>query len=129
MTTEMYKVEDFLEHVKKSKSKQTLNLYKYGIKKFSEWSNKTPNEILEERRQNWISGDLMTKKTYKSRLEEFHKWLIEHDYAKIKKDMLPDLNQDAPISFELITEKEKVLSKTFPSQETVDLLNEYLPTL
>jgi hypothetical protein len=35
------------------------------------------------------------------------------DFAKIKKDMLPDLEQDAPILFELITEKEKVLAKSF----------------
>ena len=62
MTT-VYRVEDFLEHVKKSKSKNTHRLYGYCIGKFSEWYGKIPNEILEERCQNWISGDLVTKKT------------------------------------------------------------------
>jgi len=51
------------------------------------------------------------------------------DFAQIRKDMLPNLDQDAPISFELITEKEKVIAKSFLSQETVDLLKEYLPTI
>jgi len=51
------------------------------------------------------------------------------DFAKIEKDQLPDLDQDAPISFELITEKEDVLAKSFISQETADLLKEYLPTV
>ncbi|RLI43919.1 hypothetical protein DRO69_08545, partial [Candidatus Bathyarchaeota archaeon] len=49
------------------------------------------------------------------------------DFAKIRKDMLPNLEQDAPIPFELITEKELVLAKSFLSQETVDLLKQYLP--
>jgi len=51
------------------------------------------------------------------------------DFAKIRKDMLPDLDQDAPIPFELITEKEAVIAKSFLSQETVDMLKEYLPTV
>lgn len=51
------------------------------------------------------------------------------DFVKIQKDMLPDLEQDAPIPFELITEKEDVLAKSFLSQETVDLLKEYIETV
>jgi len=51
------------------------------------------------------------------------------DFAKIRKDMLPNLEQDAPIPFDVITEKEDVLAKSFLSQETADLLREYLPVV
>lgn len=51
------------------------------------------------------------------------------DFSKLHKDQLPDLELEAPIPFELITEKEDVLAKSFLSQETVDLLKTYLPTL
>jgi len=209
-------VEYFLDYVKESKSKSTYKEYKGGIEKFSEWFGKTPNEILELRRQDWVSGDLVRKKRFIRELEKFHKWLLQPihtiknkpnqkysinsartyclgiqqlfrfyempmtiptdsdvsktvistkdfvptpqqyremynvagdlrskliisagkdlawrigDFAKIEKDMLPDLDQDAPVAFDLITEKEDVLAKSFLSQETVDLLKEYLPTV
>lgn len=38
-------VEDFLEYVEESKSRHTLKEYAIGIKKFSEYFGKTPNEI------------------------------------------------------------------------------------
>lgn len=51
------------------------------------------------------------------------------DFAKIRKSDLPRLDQETPIPFEVITEKEDVLAKTFLSDEVVDLLRRYLPTL
>jgi len=51
------------------------------------------------------------------------------DFVKIRKEQLPDLEQDAPISFELITEKEDVIAKSFISAETTELLKQYLPTI
>ena len=51
------------------------------------------------------------------------------DFVKIRKDMLPNLDQEAPISFDLMTEKEDVLAKSFISEETVQLLKQYLPSL
>lgn len=51
------------------------------------------------------------------------------DVSKLRKDALPDLEQEAPILFEFITEKEDVLAKSFLSAETVELLKTYLPTL
>ena len=214
-TTEMT-VEYFLNYVKDTKSENTYKEYKKGIEKFCEWYGKTPNEVLEVRRQDWTSGDLVQKKRFVRELEKFHKWLLQPihtikgkpnqaysinsartyclgiqqlfrfyemsmtiptgseisrtvvstkdyvptpqqyremyklasdlrskliismgkdlawrigDFAKIRKDMLPDLERDAPILFELITEKEDVIAKSFLSQETVDLLKEYLPTV
>jgi len=51
------------------------------------------------------------------------------DFVKIRKDMLPSLEQQAPIAFELITEKEEVVSKSFLSAQTVQLLRTYVKTL
>lgn len=51
------------------------------------------------------------------------------DFVKIRKDMLPSLEQQAPIAFDLITEKEEVISQSFLSAQTVQLLKTYLNTL
>ena len=51
------------------------------------------------------------------------------DFVKIRKDMLPNLAQETPIPFDLITEKEEVVCKSFLSAQTVQLLRTYLKTL
>jgi integrase len=51
------------------------------------------------------------------------------DFIKIRKTDIPDLDQQAPIQLELMTDKEKVVAHGFLSQETVDLLRVYVPTL
>ena len=51
------------------------------------------------------------------------------DFVTIRKDMLPNLEQEAPIPFDLITEKEEVISKSFLSAQTVQLLKTYMKTL
>lgn len=51
------------------------------------------------------------------------------DFVKIRKDMLPNLEQSTPIPFSLITEKEEVISKSFLSAQSVQLLKTYLNTL
>jgi integrase len=51
------------------------------------------------------------------------------DFVKIKKPDLPDLSLEAPISFDVMTEKEDVIARGFLSQETVDLLQKYIKTL
>jgi integrase len=50
------------------------------------------------------------------------------DFLSIKKTDLPDLDGEAPLAFDLLTQKEKVTAKCFLSQESVDLLKTYLPT-
>lgn len=199
-------VEYFLDYIEKSKSKNTYREYKYGITKFCKWFGKTPNVVLELRKQDWISGDMLQKKRFSREIEKFHKWLIDEgysintartyclgilqlfrfyempvtiptgsdvsktvittkdyvptpqqyremyrvagdlrskliismgkdlgwrigDFARIRKDLLPNLEQDAPIPFDLITEKENVTARSFLSQETVDWLKRYLPTV
>ncbi len=204
MTTQ-YTVEDFLDYLEKSKSRNTYKSYKRGIELFSEYFGKTRNEVLKLRLQDWKSDDLHQKRRFAREIEKFHRWMINKgytinsarantigilqlfrffempvttlsdevkkttittkdfvprveqyrrmfkvaddlrarliismgkdlgwrigDFSKIRKDQLPDLEQEAPILFELITEKEDVIAKSFLSQETVDLLREYLPTV
>jgi len=51
------------------------------------------------------------------------------DFIAIKKDEIPPLDQETPIPFDIMTGKEEVVAHSFLSQETVDLLKAYLPTL
>ena len=51
------------------------------------------------------------------------------DFLKIKKQDLPDLSLEAPISFDVMTDKEDVIAKGFLSQETVELIKKYLKAL
>ena len=51
------------------------------------------------------------------------------DVLSIKRDEIPDLDQEAPIPFQRVTAKEKVLARGFLSDETVVILKAYLPTL
>ena len=51
------------------------------------------------------------------------------DFLALKKAALPDLSQEAPVSFVVMTEKKKVVAKGFLSSESVQLLQLYLPTL
>jgi integrase len=51
------------------------------------------------------------------------------DFVQIKKADLPDLNQEPPIPFDVMTEKEGVVAKAHLSAETVELLKTYQPTV
>jgi integrase len=51
------------------------------------------------------------------------------DVLSIKKDEIPDLEQESPIPFQRVTNKEKVLAKGFLSDETIAILKAYLPAL
>lgn len=51
------------------------------------------------------------------------------DFIKIKKNDLPPLTQEPPIRFDVMTGKEEVVAHGFLSNETVELLKLYLPTL
>ena len=81
---------------------------------------------IEQYRQMFQVGDLRARVWVSLSLD-----LAERigDVLSIKKTEIPDLNQETPISFERVTQKEKVIAKTFLSSETVELLKTYLPTL
>ena len=51
------------------------------------------------------------------------------DFIELKKADLPSLDQEPPISMDIMTDKENVVAHGFISQESVDLLKLYLPTL
>jgi site-specific recombinase XerD len=51
------------------------------------------------------------------------------DFLAIKKNDLPPLDNEPPIAFTLLTQKEKITANCHLSQESVDLLKTYLPTL
>jgi len=51
------------------------------------------------------------------------------DFLTIKKTDLPPLDQEPPIAFTLLPQKEKIPAHCFLSQESVNLLKTYLPTL
>ncbi len=74
-------VKDFLDYVAQSKSKATLRLYKRGLTVFSEWYGKSLEEILEERKQDWVSNNLMQKKRFTREIEKFHKWMVDKGYS------------------------------------------------
>jgi integrase len=202
---EIVKAELFIDHIKKTKAKNTIKEYLCSIAKFSEFEKKTLDDILEERRQDIASGDFMRSMHFSRELEEFHKDLLNKgfsinsarnycigikqffkfygfplqnlsgeisktvlttkdfvpsiqqyrdmfnssktiqqkviismsldlawrigDLVSLRKGQLPDLTQEAPIAFDLVTEKEKILAKSFLSLETVELLKTYLETL
>jgi len=45
------------------------------------------------------------------------------DFLELKKTDLPSLDQEAPVSFDIMTNKEDVVAHGFLSQETLDLLS------
>lgn len=51
------------------------------------------------------------------------------DFVSQKKENLPNLDRETPIPYDLITAKEEVISKSFLSVQTVQLLKTYLKTL
>jgi site-specific recombinase XerD len=51
------------------------------------------------------------------------------DFLELEKTDLPPLNQEPLISMEIMTNKEDVIAHGFLSQDTVDLLKIYLPTI
>ena len=81
---------------------------------------------ISEYRDMFNSGNILDRTIISMALDLA--WRIG-DFVKIKRDMLPNLKQNTPIPFDLVTEKEEVVSKSFLSAQTVQLLKTYLKTL
>lgn len=199
-------METFLSSVRKS----TANSWRRGITLFTEWSGKSVETILKERKddltprpdENFIDQKNRADR-FERELEKFHKWMVGKGYAintarnycsavlqlfryysmpirlrtgspisritistddfnlkpkhvramfhsakdlrskllismgndlgwsisdviKIRRDELPDLNQQPPIYWERVRGKTKQIAKTCLSETTVILLKEYL---
>ena len=202
-------VREFLDSMS---NKHTRKEYRYGIKKFSDWFDKTPEEILQIRKddltprpdENIIEAKHRAKR-FERKIEQFHAHLLEQGYAinsartstlgirqlfryyempiqmragskvsktvktnksfplriehvrsmfsvadlrervllaiatdlalrisdfrDIKRTDLPELSEEPPIPFDVMTSKEDVVAQGFLSAETVDLLKVYLKTI
>ena len=81
---------------------------------------------VSEYRDMFNSGNILDRTIISMALDLA--WRIG-DFVKIRKDTLPNLNRETPIPFDLITEKEDVISKSFLSAQTAQLLKTYLKTL
>ena len=100
------------------------------------------------RRGSPISKQQMTDKTYPLTIEDVRRMfavadlrervilamakdlgLRIGDFVQIKKADLPLLDQEAPVPFDIMTEKEGVIAKGHLSADSVDLLKTYLPTI
>lgn len=202
-------VREFLDSIS---NKHTRREYRYGIKKFCNWFDKTPEEILEMRKEDLtprqdenIIERKHRAKRFEREIERFHTHLIKQGYAinsartstlgirqlfryyempiqmrtgsrvsktvktsksfplriehvgamfnvadlrervllatatdlalrisdfrNIKRRDLPDLSQEPPIPFDVMTSKEDIVAHGFLSSETVDLLKVYLKTI
>ena len=199
-------MEKFLSSVRKS----TANSWRRGITLFTEWSGKSVDTILQERKDDLIprpNENLIDQKNradrFERELEKFHRWMTDRGYAintarsyctsvlqlfryysmplalrtgspisqipvstgdfnlkphhvramfhsakdlrsklllsmgndlgwsisdviKIRRDELPDLNQQPPIYWERVRGKTKQIAKTCLSETTVIVLKEYL---
>jgi integrase len=189
-------VQEYLDSVSNPRTKKG---YRKGIKEFCKWFDKTPEEILQIRKDDLTQREGENLIEYRNRatrfekeIEKFHADLlqkhtintarnytlgirqlfryyempikfrtgskvsktvkttrnfpltIEHirrmyDVAdlreriilsiSIKKKDLPPLDKEPPIPFEAMTNKEDVIAYGFLSQESIELLKVYLPTL
>ncbi|TET19588.1 hypothetical protein E3J74_05730 [Candidatus Bathyarchaeota archaeon] len=202
-------VKEYLDSVANPNTKKS---YRIGIKKFCEWFDKSPREVLEIRKSDLTQRESENLIEYRNRaarfvkeIEKFHSYLLEQgyktntarnftlgirqlfrfyqmpvhmrsgskvtktvktsrsfplcidhvrkmfevadlrervilsmatdlglrisDFIKIKKGDLPSLDQEPPIMFDVMTNKEEIVAHGFLSSETVELLKIYVPTL
>ena len=109
--------------------KQLFKFYGFPVKTTSYDTVITTKDFvptIEQYRAMFNVSDIQTRTIISMGLDLG--WRIG-DLLSLTKSDIPDLNQKTPIPFDLVTEKEKVISKTFLSAETVALLKTYLPTL
>jgi len=137
-------IEKFHRHLKnEGHSQNTAVAYTEGIRqlfRFFDMDNKgLPTEVtrktttvkdyvptIAEYRDMFNAGNILDRTIISMALDLG--WRIG-DFVKIRRDILPNLDQQTPIPFGLITEKEEVISKSFLSAQTVRLLRTYLKTL
>jgi integrase len=81
---------------------------------------------LEDLRRLFNVADIRSKTILSLGLD--FSWRVS-DFMTLKTSDLPSLDQQTPIPFSKVTQKERVLSSTFISKESVELLKAYLPTI
>jgi integrase len=76
------KAEEFLEYVKENKSTNTFNVYRQGLKKFLEWIQKDPDEIIRDAKQRFLSEDREIREFWKMQIEMFRSSLLKEGLTK-----------------------------------------------
>jgi len=62
-------------------SESTRETYFIYIKRFCEFCDKTPDKLIEERRKDWKSDDIFTRRRHEEKLKEFADYLREEGYS------------------------------------------------
>jgi len=89
-------------------------------------TTKTYIPKIDELRRMFQVSDLKGKVVFSLGLD--FAWRII-DFINLKKTDIPDLAQETPIPIQKVTQKENVVSATFISSESAELLKAYMPTL
>jgi predicted metal-dependent hydrolase len=71
------KAEEFLEYVKKNKSKNTYNVYGFGLRKFLDWIKTDPNTIIADAKKKFLAEDRETREYWKRQIETFYNSLLK----------------------------------------------------
>ena len=78
----MNKLDEFLEHIKKTKSNNTASTYKSGLMHFIEWYGKNADTILEEQKKYVVSEDAEKRKYFGYKVDEYFRSLVNQEYTK-----------------------------------------------
>ncbi len=62
-------------------SESTRETYFIYIRRFCEFCGKTPDELIKERRSDWKSDDIFTRRRHEEKLKEFASYLREEGYS------------------------------------------------
>jgi len=62
-------------------SDSTRETYFIYIRRFCEFCKKNPDELIEERRMDWKSDDIFTRRRHEEKLKEFTSYLREEGYS------------------------------------------------
>ena len=62
-------------------SESTRKTYFIYIQRFSDFCGKTPDELIDERKSDWKSDDIFTRRKHEEKLKEFASYLQEKRYS------------------------------------------------
>jgi integrase len=76
------KAQQFLDHIAKSKSKNTLLVYRGGLSEFLTWIGKDGNTVLAEHKENRLSADMEKGKFFDYKIDEYYAYLVAQGFSK-----------------------------------------------
>ena len=81
--TAMSKTAKFLQDILESKSKSTFKQYKMSINLFTTYyketheTSLTSDDLIEMRKQDFLSEDVDQQRRFHREIEKFHKWMLQ----------------------------------------------------